>query len=75
VTGAVVAGAGAGGATAWVGGATAWVGGVVAVVGGLGGLVVAVTVDEDGAAETPWSERTRALALAADRAGVRADPR
>jgi hypothetical protein len=65
VTGAVVAGAGAGGATAWVGG-------VVAVVVG---VVAAVVVGEDGAAGTPWSERTRAPALAADRAGVRAGRR
>jgi hypothetical protein len=60
VTGAVAAGAGAGGATAWVGG----------VVG-----VVAVVAGEDGAAGTRCSERTRTLAVAADRAGVHAERR
>jgi hypothetical protein len=65
VTGADPAGAGAGGATAGAGGA-------VAVVVG---VVVGVVVREDGAAGTRCSERTRALALAAERGGVRAGRR
>jgi DNA-binding response OmpR family regulator len=70
VTGADAAGAGAGGATAGVGGVVTVVLGVV-----VAGVVVAVVAGEDGAAGTRCSERTRALVLAADRAGLRAERR